>query len=415
MIAIIYKFPRDSWAQLGGMSVLERNLRSLDKINIEKVRIVIPPGEYPPTISIPRPLGIKQEIIYETLLEDNLLSTLRVAFPENSESALIFHANLLTDPRILVFLTGSNCAFFTLDTDATPQKNWRIALLRAKDLEKEDELWAKADLITKNDIASYDTEVRGEVEPYCLGINNPGKLNQGWEILIRRSQKRPGDFIEKYVHPDIQNWMVKRICDTSITPNQISFIVIACAVAGAILFYHGLFLIAWVFAFSATVLDGVDGKLARVKLMTSKFGKFEHVFDYFGENAWYLCLARNLALTSGPSAWLCGIAISACDTVDRIIAALFEKRMKITLDEYSLFDRDFRLIGGRKTIYLFFLLVGFFSDSLYSALKISLAWASFTVFIHATRSFWHFQRATRVGTMSAISDRSKSSSDETGT
>ena len=141
MIAIIYKFPRDSWAQLGGMSVLERNLRSLDKINIEKVRIVIPPGEYPPTISIPRPLGIKQEIIYETLLEDNLLSTLRVAFPENSESALIFHANLLTDPRILVFLAGSNCAFFTLDTDATPQKNWRIALLRAKDLEKEDELW----------------------------------------------------------------------------------------------------------------------------------------------------------------------------------------------------------------------------------------------------------------------------------
>ncbi|AWT60160.1 MAG: Bifunctional IPC transferase and DIPP synthase [Candidatus Moanabacter tarae] len=416
MIAIIYKFPGDAWVQLGGMSVLERNLRSLDKINIEKVRIVLPPGEYPPTISIPRPLGIKQEIVHEKLVENNLLSTLGVAFPKNSESALIFHANLLTDPRIFIFLAGLNCAFFSLDPDATtPQKNWRIALLRFKDLEKVDELWEKVDLITQNDIASYDTEVRGEVDPYCLGINSPEKLHQGWEILIRRSQKRPGDFIEKYVHPDIQNWIVKRICDTSITPNQISFIVIACAVAGAILFYHGLFLIAWILAFSATILDGVDGKLARVKLMTSKLGKFEHIFDYFGENAWYLCLARNLALTSGPSAWLCGIAISACDTVDRIIAAFFEKRMKITLDEYSLFDRDFRLIGGRKTIYLFFLLVGFFSDSLYSALKISLAWAIFTVFIHATRSFWHFRRAPRVGTISAIPEQAKSSSDGTGT
>lgn len=413
MIAIIYKFPRESWAQLGGMSVLERNLRLLDKIKIEKVRIVLPPGDSPPPISIPRPLGIKQEIVHETLLKNNLLSALGVAFKNDSESALIFHANLLVDPRIFACLAGTNCAFFTLDPDATPRKNWRIALLRAKDLEKMDELWAKANLITHNDISNYDSEVRGEVEPYCLGINSPEKLHQGWEILIRRSQKRPGDFIEKYVHPDMQNWMVKRICDTSITPNQISFIVIACAAAGAILFYQGLFLIAWVFAFLATILDGVDGKLARVKLMTSKFGKFEHVFDYFGENAWYLCLARNLALTYGPSAWICGIAITACDTLDRIIAALFEKRMQITLDEYSLFDRDFRLIGGRKTIYLFFLLVGFFSDSLYSALKISLAWAIFTVFIHATRSFWHFRKEIGGSPMSAISDQSKSS-DETG-
>ena len=191
----------------------------------------------------------------------------------------------------------------------------------------------------------------------------------------------------------MQNWMVKRICDRSITPNQISFLVIACSVAGAILFYQGFFLFAWVLAFSATVLDGVDGKLARVKLMTSKFGKFEHVFDYFGENAWYLCLAGNLAPTFGSAAWLYGIAITAFDTADRIVAALFEKRMNITLDEYSPFDRDFRLIGGRKTIYLFFFLVGFFADSLYSAFKIALAWAICTVCIHAARSVWHFRRA----------------------
>ena len=138
MTAILYKFPGESWAQLGGMTLLERNLRSLDQIKIAKARIVLPPGELAPPISIPRPLGVEWEIVHATLPRINPLPALRAAIPDNSEPSLLFHANLLIDPRILAFLAGSasSPSLFTLGPNTATEENWRIALLEAKDLER---------------------------------------------------------------------------------------------------------------------------------------------------------------------------------------------------------------------------------------------------------------------------------------
>ncbi len=396
MKAVLYKFPSEPWVRLGGMTVFERNLRSLGQIGISKAQTVLPPGEVEPPLSIPRPLAIELEVDQARLPQDAVFPSLRALLPGDFGPLILFHANLLIDPRILTFLANSpSPSLYLADPCAATGKCSQIAVLETEDLERPEELLRIANVISRDDINSYDTEVRGEVEPYCLKIVGPDTERQGLEVLIRRSQKRPGDFIEKHIHPDIQNWMVRKICDGAITPNQISLIVVIFSVAGAILFYQGSFLIAWILAFSATVLDGVDGKLARVKMMTSRIGKLEHIFDYFGENSWYLCLAGYLAPAFGTTAWYCGFAITACDTTDRIIAALFEKRMNITLDEYSPFDRDFRLIGGRKTIYLFFFLIGFFAASLYAAFKLALAWAIFTVLIHAARTVLHLRRGAR--------------------
>ena len=48
-----------------------------------------------------------------------------------------------------------------------------------------------------------------------------------------------------------------------------TLLAIAVALTAASLFYQGSFLPAVLFAWAATVLDGVDGKLARVKLMVA--------------------------------------------------------------------------------------------------------------------------------------------------
>ena len=61
------------------------------------------------------------------------------------------------------------------------------------------------------------------------------------------------------------------------------------------------------------VLDGLDGKQARVKVETSKAGKLEHWFDAFFENSWWIALACYLQ-SSGllPDAFLYLALLDRC-------------------------------------------------------------------------------------------------------
>ena len=83
------------------------------------------------------------------------------------------------------------------------------------------------------------------------------------------------------------------------------------------------------------------------------------------------------------------------DTLDKIQTALFQKKAGRTLDEMSVFDEHFRLIGGRRSIYLFILLAHFIILAPYAGLKTVLIWAVATAAIHAGRIAWHLNKQTQ--------------------
>src|SRR6185503_10730099 len=128
------------------------------------------------------------------------------------------------------------------------------------------------------------------------------------------------------------------------------------------LFHHGWLRPGVVLALVVGVLDGVDGKLARLKLATSKLGELEHVGDFFYENAWYLSLASYLArATSSGSLWLAGWLLVACDLTDSLLYLTLQRHTGKMLDELSTFDRRFRAIAGRRNVYVMIFVVGFFA------------------------------------------------------
>jgi len=51
------------------------------------------------------------------------------------------------------------------------------------------------------------------------------------------------------------------------------------------------------FALIVGVLDGVDGKLARLKVHMTKSGKGEHLLDYVVEMSWWMALAYHFHAT----------------------------------------------------------------------------------------------------------------------
>lgn len=389
MQAILYKIPGQEWRWLGGMTLLERNLRLLSRLGVEKALILHPPHDRMPPLMVPRPLTI--EVVRSSLeiATADPLTILPALREEVDKPFFLLDVNLLVDPRVLDAIAKQPPPCFIVLGNGVYPPPWRVGWLSPRHLSLGNEVLRKAQRLSLLTVPAYDPELRGETAPYCEKMHTETDLTRGWRLLIDRVSKRPVDLVEKYIAPPIENWLVRLFCETAVTPNQVTLLAIAFALAGASLFYQGWFFLAVFFAWVAVVLDGVDGKLARVKLMTSPVGKLEHVAGFFYENAWYLALAARLARTHDPVAWNIGLLITVCDLFDNLIGSLFTVARGRTLDEMSSFDRWFRLIGGRRSIYLLILLAGFALGVPVHALPAVLGWAAATVLIHAGRAAYH--------------------------
>lgn len=392
MQAVLFKTPEQEWRWLGGMTLLERNLRLLSNVGVERVLILHPPGDQIPPLVVPRDLMLEVVRSPLEIATADPLTILPVLREELEKPFFLLDANLLVDPRVLDTMAKQTPPCFMVQGNGVYPPPWRVGVLSPRHLPLGNEVLRKAQRVSLLTVPVYDPELRGEAAPYCEKMHSEGDLHRGWRLLIDRVSKRPADIVEKYVDPPIENWIVRALCDTAVTPNQVTLLSVAFALAGASLFYQGLLFLAVFFAWVAIILDGVDGKLARVKLMTSPAGKLKQVVGLCYENAWYLALAAYFARAGYASAWTIGFAITACDICDNLLDALFARHAGKTLDEMSTFDRRFRLIGGRRSIYLLMLLAGFFMGASFFVFQLILGWAAVTVAIHAGRAGFHLLR-----------------------
>jgi hypothetical protein len=66
------------------------------------------------------------------------------------------------------------------------------------------------------------------------------------------------------------------------------------------------------------------------------------------------------------------------------------------LDELGTFDRKFRLIAGRRNIYTWMWMFGFWAGFPGQSFVAALAWALLTVGVHAVRLIYHVRRRVAV-------------------
>lgn len=90
--------------------------------------------------------------------------------------------------------------------------------------------------------------------------------------------RKPVDgLVSRFLNRNISIWISKRLVDTSITPNVMSLITLALALAGSAVMLEGSYaaLLAGAFALQwNSILDGVDGELARVRFQQSRLGQW---------------------------------------------------------------------------------------------------------------------------------------------
>src|SRR5437588_9175 len=244
-------------------------------------------------------------------------------------------------------------------------REWLIGKDRAALLRQEVASAAVSGRIASVDAAQqpgYVRSMRRNIRPVFFRAPLPEHRAAAERLLRDATQKHVLDF-PAIIHAPIENWLILRLCRTSITPNQLTFTGAMLGACVTLLYAFGHLWAGALLALVFGIWDGLDGKLARLKAQTTTLGKREHVLDYFIEMSWWTALACHFQVSGQVRhAYVFLLAFFGADSLERLARWSAALRLGRKLEDASRFDRLMRYIAGRRNIYTwlfaFCLLIG---------------------------------------------------------
>jgi len=238
---------------------------------------------------------------------------------------------------------------------------------------------------------------------YWADIDTKRDLERGKRLLVKDTQKKRGasDFIAHYINRPIENAIVYHLSDLKVTPNQLTLATNVLAWLVTYLFFSGHLLIGSILTFAVGVMDGLDGKLARIKKRETRLGRMEHAFDLLFEFSWLVALALFLSRSEGLLPLELSIFALMFIAFYRLCYDQFSRTMKVSLDIYGRFERAFRRVAGRRNIYNVYIFVGVIFDMPLFSLFGILFHSALTAVVYAHRASVHLHAADRLSTLTS--------------
>ena len=302
------------------------------------------------------------------------LAALRVA---SEGRILIVFAGFYCDERLLGSLADAQTNSALIDSDppsiiapllenSDTHSSGRLlcaALLSSEWLSRKNRAGTLVEQITSDRMAgriarvdaarqqAYVGSMRRSVRPVFFPAPSLERRSLAERLLRDATQKGVLDF-PALVHAPIEKWLVSHLCRTTITPNQITLGTGVLGLGVTLLYACGYLWAGVLLALVIGVLDGIDGKLARLKAQTTKLGKKEHDLDYVVETSWWAALAYHFHATGQIRyAYVIFFALFAFQRLERMAIQAVQRRIGRNLDDFAPFDRLLRLVAGRRNIY----------------------------------------------------------------
>ena len=154
-------------------------------------------------------------------------------------------------------------------------------------------------------------------------------------------------YISKHINRRLSEPIARLLAKSSVTPNQMTWAAFGVALLAFISFIFGQNIVAGLLVQLSSIVDGIDGSLARLKGMTSGFGGFlDSVLDRYSDILIVLGLTLwSLSHEVYPWVWLVGfLAITGTICVSYTRACIGpEHRHLFDAGLKSLASRDIRL------------------------------------------------------------------------
>jgi phosphatidylglycerophosphate synthase len=395
----------EALVELFGVSMLERLLRIAQRLGFREALIL---SKTPDEIAahIAKPSWARAGVAVDLRRREADPVLINDVAP-GAERILLVPAGFYYDARLLKALTERAGTTLLVDSGPPPESVplWKgegvefhgAALLerewlmcRHYDVSLLDQLSSEAatGCVQVCDAATeptYVTALRKHVRPVFFPAPTPP--------LIPLAEKFPRDVAQNgvldfpgFLDSPIEDWIVKKICRTAIRPNQVTFATTLIGVAVTALFATGHLWWGVALAYAIEVLDGVDGKLARIKVETTTAGEWEHEVDYAIELSWWSGLAFHFHATGLRNAWWLLALYFVSDLLDRLAKRAVKKKVGRNLDDVSNFDRFVRCIGGRRNINIWILIAALALGDAANGFILICCWGAATAVAHAIRA-----------------------------
>ncbi|MBY0468214.1 MAG: CDP-alcohol phosphatidyltransferase family protein [Burkholderiaceae bacterium] len=245
-------------------------------------------------------------------------------------------------------------------------------------------------LLDEAEFPAYMNKLRRSLPYWLYAVRTPEDRRRLERKMFWDNYKGSTDLLTRYVYPPLV-WQLVRLCvRLHVHPNTVTVLSIVLAVLAVPLFAAGDFFIGFVCAYGMSVLDSVDGKLARLTLTDSPIGNvLDHGLDQVHPPFWYFAFALGLgAHAPDDPLYQAALWLIAFYVLDRLALGVAKRRLGFTLHAATPLDGLVRSFIARRnitmTIMAFSLLLGMGPAGLY----IITAWQGLTFAWHSSRTLW---------------------------
>jgi phosphatidylglycerophosphate synthase len=205
--------------------------------------------------------------------------------------------------------------------------------------------------ISPAELASFDVKLRRAEPPLLEPVTESHRATLENQ-LYGNAYKGITDLVTKWMWPKPAKRIVRWCAARGVTPNAVTAASFVLTCAAAWLFVHGHFASGLAAGWIMTLLDTVDGKLARVTVQSSRFGHyFDHGIDLLHPPFWYLCWGEAIAefdlLGVLAEAEIYALIVAGY-VGGRVIEGAFHLFAECSVFSWRPFDAWFRLITARR-------------------------------------------------------------------
>ncbi|MCW5729805.1 MAG: CDP-alcohol phosphatidyltransferase family protein [Alphaproteobacteria bacterium] len=251
--------------------------------------------------------------------------------------------------------------------------------------------------LRQEDFNGFIRNLRRTLPFYLHVVRKRSKARELQRFLFWSNYKGSTDFFTAYVYPPLVWLLVRPLAALRVHPNVVTIVSIVMTFAAIPFFARGDFAIGLLLAYGMSVLDSVDGKLARLTFTDSKLGNvLDHGLDLIHPPMWYVAWAWGLAGgdMKHPLMLLAWIS-TAVYVFDRLVLKVYPTLFNRGLHTHSRLDTMARTFISRRNINLPIFTIGVFADWLLGGHAVAGAcfrfivfWQVVTLAFHAWRTAW---------------------------
>ncbi len=208
--------------------------------------------------------------------------------------------------------------------------------------------------------------------------------------LFWDNYKGSTDLLTRWVYPPLV-WPLVRVCTAlGVHPNVLTALSVVLAFAAVPLWAGGHWFAGFVCAYAMSVLDSVDGKVARLMLTESKIGNvLDHGLDQVHPPFWYFAWAWGLgARTLADPMYLAAVWLIVFYVADRLVLGIARYKLGSALHAATRLDALARAVIARRNITMTIMAIALALGTGDAGLILVTAWQALTFAWHTLRTVW---------------------------